>query len=330
MQISGLFFEVHTVYSLPFKMQVWYIERARIGRMILLLPVLIQLAKEYGFADTYMLDSSFAADAPQGILSLLLLVYPYHSWGEASLGFARISTYYYAAHIAHQKAKKMAEALNDMGEDAQLCGDVRLKPLLSQLSDFSQGKNSLHYHKRFSSRFQIQTIGLHQHYAMDESILKKTEGDMCGACRKCMNACPTSAITPEGFERAKCLRQHMMEGKITPVDMRTKMGNFLLGCDICQQVCPHNGRLKTEEPNGDLYEIDLLLKKDQALLSLLTLNVGRNMSLPNRILAQACIVAGNSGDPAYLPTLRDLCTHPSAVVAEHAAWAVKNLTIEAI
>ncbi len=293
-------------------------------------PDLIALACEHGFAAAYILDANLAADAPQGISTLLLMVYPYPSWGEASAGYARISTYYYAAHAAHQKAKEMADALNHMGESAQLINNVRLKPLLSRLDDFTQGRNSLHYHKRFGSRFHIQTIGLVRHYAMDESIFKKLDCDMCGACPKCMNACPTSAITPDGFERDKCLRQYMMEGKPVPAEMRSKMGNLLLGCDICQQVCPYNGHLSTEEPAEDRYDIALLLKKDQALLSHLTRQIGKNMSIPNRVLAQACLIAGNSGNQAYLPLLGELCSHPSSTVAEHAAWSVRKLSIESM
>ena len=53
--------------------------------------------------------------------------------------------------------------------------------------------------------------------------------------------------------------------------------------------------------------------------------IGTNLSIPNRMLAQACLIAGNSKDSSYLPLLNKLCNHPSAIVAEHATWAVHQL-----
>ena len=120
----------------------------------------------------------------------------------------------------------------------------------------------------------------------------------------------------------------MMEGKVVPEDMRSKMGNSLLGCDVCQQACPYNRSLAGEESAGDLLAIHLLINREQSLLATLASNIGKNMALTNRVLAQACLIAGNSGNQVYLPQLIDLCMHPSPVVAEHAAWSVKKLTSE--
>ena len=287
-----------------------------------------QLAKAHGFATAYVLDAVLATDRPQGVTTLLVMVYPYHSWGDAPLGHAKISTYYYAAHTAYQKAKEMTNSLNSMSESALLCNEVRLKPLLSQLKDFTHGKNTLHYHKQFGSRFHVQTIGLAKSYAVNKDVYMIENQDMCGACEKCIGACPTGALSSNGFDRAKCLRNYMMEGKPVPEEMRSKMGNSLLGCDVCQQVCPHNNKLIDDESSRALYAIGLLINKDQAVLSALKADIGRNMSLPNRVLAQACLIAGNSGNQVYLPQLMLLCRHPSPIVAEHALWSVKKLTSE--
>ncbi len=290
-----------------------------------------QLSRDFGFAQTYILDASMASDTPDDILTLLLLLYPYDSWGKAAPGCVRISTYYVAAQNAYLKAKEMVHNLKQEGESARLCNDVRLKPVLSRLKDFTQGWNSLHYHKVYGSRFQMQVIGLASHLPMDENILRPIEEkeDMCGSCRKCLHLCPANAITDEGFCRDRCLRQHMLESTPVPEQLRKLMGNRLVGCDICQQVCPYNARLPASEMAGECFRLDDMLKQDEAAMSLLSVMIGRNMARAGRVLAQACIVAGNSREKAYLPILNELCHHPSPVVAEHANWAVKILSTQA-
>lgn len=289
------------------------------------------LAREQGFEADYVLDASQASDVPEGISTLLLLLYPYDSWGKADKGYVRISTYYFAAQEAYLRARNIVCKLNQMGESARLCNDVRLKPLLSRLKDFSQGRNTLHYHREYGSRFHIQVIGLDSLYPMDESILQqKNEGNnMCGSCRRCLQACPASALTEEGFRREKCLRQHMMRGAPVPAGLRPLMGNRLLGCDVCQQACPYNDSLKKRDTAEECFPVEDLINQDSGTLARLAQKIGRNMTLPNRVLSQAVIIAGNSGERAYLPVLDKLCDHPSQAVSEHAKWAVKFLSIGA-
>ena len=289
-----------------------------------------QLAREQGFAATYALDASLALDAPEGVLTLLLMVYPYDSWGEAAPGCARISTYYFAAQDAYLKAKDMIHRLNQMGESAQLCNEVRLKPLLSRLKDFTQGRNTLHYHKEYGSRFHMQVIGFAARFPMDEHVLRSKEEkpDMCSSCKICVQACPAKALSDAGFHRDKCLRQHMLRAVPVPEHLRALMENRLVGCDTCQQVCPYNATLPMREAVGESFSLDGLLKQETSTLAHLYDGIGRNMASPNRICAQACIAAGNSREEKYLPILHDLCHHPSPTVAEHAKWAVKNLSIE--
>lgn len=295
---------------------------------------IMMLARQRGFAAAYLADASLAAGAPEGVATLLILIAPYHSWGAEEMGCARISTYYYAAQKAYLEAGEMAKRLSAMGEEARRLSDVRVKPILSRLKDFSQGRNTIHYHRDFGSRFHVQVLGLNSHHPMEENLIKESllrEGsghEMCGSCQRCLTACPTKALTEEGFLRDKCLRQHMMRGTPIPGHLRALMGSRLVGCDICQQACPYNAGL-SEEPAPAPLPLAPLLEEDRSTLDALSKAIGKNLSLPNRVCAQACIAAGNSGDRKFLPMLEKLRSHPSPTVAEHAAWAAEKLTVGA-
>ncbi|HEY0976508.1 MAG TPA: tRNA epoxyqueuosine(34) reductase QueG [Flavobacteriales bacterium] len=65
--------------------------------------------------------------------------------------------------------------------------------------------------------------------------------DHCGTCRRCIDACPTDAITPYGVDGSKCISYFTIELKeAIPENMRGKFDDRVFGCDICQQVCPWN------------------------------------------------------------------------------------------
>lgn len=94
----------------------------------------------------------------------------------------------------------------------------------------------------------------------------------CGSCTKCLTNCPTNAFVSEGILDAKrCISYYTIESKAEsiPEDIRSKMKGWAFGCDICQEVCPFNNRIRNKETmHSDLKpRYSSLRESTKALLS---------------------------------------------------------------
>lgn len=85
--------------------------------------------------------------------------------------------------------------------------------------------------------------------------------DYCGSCTRCIDACPTEAITPYSVDGSKCISYLTIELKDSiPQSFKGKLDNWMFGCDVCQEVCPWNRFAKKHEiqefkPNDSLSEM---------------------------------------------------------------------------
>lgn len=85
----------------------------------------------------------------------------------------------------------------------------------------------------------------------------------CGDCRKCIESCPTGALSDEGFDARKCLSYLTIEYKgDLPENIGEKMGNNFYGCDCCLKACPHNkfsvpNKIEEFRPNRNLFDMNM-------------------------------------------------------------------------
>lgn len=101
------------------------------------------------------------------------------------------------------------------------------------------GKHTLMIHPQAGSYMLLGGIVTTLQLAKPES--QRVEPDHCGTCTRCIDACPTDAITPYSVDARRCISYLTIEHR-TPIDpeLEPKIGNWIYGCDICQEVCPHN------------------------------------------------------------------------------------------
>ena len=103
------------------------------------------------------------------------------------------------------------------------------------------GKNTLLIHRRFGT-FTLLS-GLLTTLELPFTTLA-ARLPRCGTCTRCLDACPTQAlISPYQLDANRCLSNHLIESKEPlPASIRDKNPGYAFGCDICQDVCPHNQR----------------------------------------------------------------------------------------
>jgi epoxyqueuosine reductase len=160
------------------------------------------------------------------------------------------------------------------------------------------------------------------------------EADHCGSCSRCLDICPTKAFpAPYQLDARRCIAYLTIEhkGHIAP-EFRAAIGNRVFGCDDCLAVCPwnkfaetaRNTRLAAAGPGSSLPLAELLVLDDAAFRSRFAgtpvKRTGRD-----RVVRNALIAAGNSGDRNLLPAVERLLADGSPLVRAMAAWALRRL-----
>jgi epoxyqueuosine reductase len=158
--------------------------------------------------------------------------------------------------------------------------------------------------------------------------------ERCGTCEACLPACPTGAIPEPGYvDAGRCLSFWTIErrGPIPEV-MAGRLGGWAFGCDDCQACCPWNAAVP---PDADP---ELLPREGQAALGLEGLLALTEAEYARRfhgtalararldgLQRNAALLAGQSGDPRWVPLLRPLLASPHDGVRAAAAWALERL-----
>jgi epoxyqueuosine reductase len=192
------------------------------------------------------------------------------------------------------------------------------------------GKNTCLIHPRHGSYFLLAEIFIDLELEPDPSFVT----DHCGACTRCLDACPTQCILPDRtLDARRCISYLTIELKDDiPPDIRPLMGEWVFGCDVCQQVCPWN---RFADKTGE----SAFEPRPGIPLPVLTRELSLTPEEFNRkfkdgpvtrakrrgYLRNVAVALGNQGTRAALPALEKALSDPEPLVREHAAWAIEKL-----
>lgn len=202
-----------------------------------------------------------------GAKSVICLTYNYFTEKEQTSPEAPvISKYAYGEDyhfVVKDKLKSLLQYMRDaIGEINGRCfvdsAPVMEREWARRAGIGWSGKNTLTLHPRRGSFFFLAEIICDLPLVYDDPIR-----DHCGTCRRCIEACPTEAIAPEGYflDATKCISYLTIElREAIPEEFRGQMANRVFGCDICQDVCPWNRFSKPHEepafePHPDLLDM---------------------------------------------------------------------------
>lgn len=191
------------------------------------------------------------------------------------------------------------------------------------------GKNTMLIHPRRGSYFFLGEIISTLAFDNYDTAHRET---MCGNCTRCLTACPTDAFPqPYVLDARRCISYHTIENKgWIDRNLRSQFGNWVYGCDICQEVCPFQ-RFSIPSDEASFYPIDesMIAPYLSDLLSLTNETFkAKYVNSPiyrirrKRLVRNACIAAGNSHDKQFIPYLIQLLYDEEAIVRGHAPWAL--------
>jgi len=157
----------------------------------------------------------------------------------------------------------------------------------------------------------------------------------CGSCTRCLNACPTGALpAPFTLDARRCISYLTIELKGSiPEGLRPLIGDRIYGCDDCLAACPWNrfaraATLMSPQQRPDLARPDLLelLAVDAAGFRARFAGTPIVRTKRRGLLRNVAVALGNVGDAAALPALEVASKDPEPLIAEHAAWAIQQIT----
>lgn len=151
----------------------------------------------------------------------------------------------------------------------------------------------------------------------------------CGGCTRCIDLCPTGALE-DGYkmEPRLCISYLTIENRgAIPVELRPKLGNWIFGCDVCQEVCPWNATSASADACDELLPfMPGILALDAAAFSRRFAGSAIKRAKRRGLLRNTAVALGNSGNRDAVPVLaRVLGSEPEPLVRAHAAWALGEL-----
>lgn len=244
----------------------------------------------------------------------------------------------------HKTLKKRMQALTALIEE-HVAASVESRQLVDTARVFDRavaaragvgwyGKNSMIIVPGHGSWVMLGEIYLDIEIEPDAPLTQN-----CGRCAICIDKCPTGAIIePYRIDSPRCISYLTIEERgAIPRELRPLMGNWVFGCDICQDVCPYTGAAR--EVMDSAFQPESVENAFPSLEFLATMTLdefrgvysGTAVTRAKRsgMARNAAVALGNSADERAEPILLAMLqTHDESLARGHAAWALRHLTGE--
>jgi epoxyqueuosine reductase len=301
---------------------------------------------ERGFAGemSYMVRQAGPREHPRhlltGVRSIVIVAMNYRTVDPPPAGAleGRVSRYAWGDDyhgILRHRLQKLADFVHTKVPQCRTRIAVDTAPLLER--DFARlagigwiGKNTMLINKRLGSWLFLGALLTDVELDYDTPH----EADHCGTCTRCLDACPTQAFAgPHQLDSRRCISYLTIElrGPI-PQAMRSGMGNWLFGCDVCQEVCPWNRKAPRTDaqcyaPRTATGNVDLarLLAMDDSELARWTEGTTLTRAGLRGLRRNAAIALGNTRSSDALGVLHPWTTSPDAAVRDAAQWAEERI-----
>jgi epoxyqueuosine reductase len=300
------------------------------------------LAAGYAGQMRYLADRCEAYAHPRNVLdgvrSVIMLAMNYRTAEPRApqAGEGRVSRYAWGDADYHdvirQRLNELAVFVQEREPGARVRGVVDTAPLLER--EFAQmagigwiGKNTLLLNRNQGSWFFLAALLTDAELDYDSAV----ETDHCGTCRACLDACPTNAFPqPYVLDASRCISYLTIELRdAIPMELRKGMGEWVFGCDVCQDVCPWNTKAPLSREaaflprdDGNPMELIALFELDDAAFR----ERFRHTPLwrPKRrgLLRNAAIALGNRPTSEAIPALVRGLNDAESLVRGACGWAL--------
>lgn len=235
-------------------------------------------------------------------------------------------------HLIEERLRQLCDHLAAHGGQQKLyvdTGPVLERDFASDAGLGWNGKSTVQIHPKLGTWFFLGEILTTLPLPADAPF-----GDHCGKCTRCLDACPTQALTgPRQLDARRCLSYLTIEHKgPIPEEFRRALGDRIYGCDDCLDACPWNrfARASREaafaaRPHVAAWALrDFLALDDDGFRALFRGSPIKRLKRPG-FLRNVCVALGNVGTADDLPALRTAAADPHPLIAGHAAWAIAEI-----
>lgn len=301
------------------------------------------LDRGYSGQMSYLADRWQAYSDPNlvlnGVQSIVILTLPYLTAEPATpgAGEGRISRYAWGEadyhDVIHAKLKDLRKRLSQLAPHVQARGVVDTAPVLER--DLAVraglgwvGKNTLLL-RSDGSWFFLAALLVDTDLVYDSPF----ETDHCGTCTACLDACPTDAFPePYVLDATRCISYLTIEHRDSiPIPLREGLGEWLFGCDVCQDVCPWNNKAEVSSaaafkprPENNPVRVADWFELDEAQWRARFRKTPLWRAKRSGLLRNAAMVLGNQAPGLATPALCRHLSDEDPVVRGAVAWALRH------